>query len=236
MLQRSPDGAADVPQKLSYPSNLFVIGTVNIDETTYMFSPKVLDRANVIEFGVDDEEMGAFLTSPTDYPETEKAAQGVAESFLQLALKARNLNDGLESLPVATKKEVDEHLLAFFKILKGHRYEYGYRTAAEVMKYLRVSRHLAEDKTAWDSAGWKASLDEQIIQKLLPKLHGSIGRLGGLLAELGCYCEAGSRKDKARLDDLLKLEPESPLFPKSFAKLKSMAQTLRDEQFVSFIQ
>ena len=30
--------------------NLLVIGTVNVDETTYMFSPKVLDRANTIEF------------------------------------------------------------------------------------------------------------------------------------------------------------------------------------------
>lgn len=34
-----------VPAKISLPSNLFIIGTVNIDETTYMFSPKVLDRA-----------------------------------------------------------------------------------------------------------------------------------------------------------------------------------------------
>ncbi len=37
---------------LRLPSNLFIIGTVNVDETTYMFSPKVLDRANVIEFRV----------------------------------------------------------------------------------------------------------------------------------------------------------------------------------------
>jgi 5-methylcytosine-specific restriction protein B len=29
----------------------------NIDETTYMFSPKVLDRANVIEFRITDEEI-----------------------------------------------------------------------------------------------------------------------------------------------------------------------------------
>ncbi|MBZ0213240.1 MAG: hypothetical protein K8H99_05520, partial [Nitrospirae bacterium] len=36
----------DIPQTLHLPRNLFVIGTVNVDETTYMFSPKVLDRAN----------------------------------------------------------------------------------------------------------------------------------------------------------------------------------------------
>ena len=37
-------------EELTLPENLFIIGTVNVDETTYMFSPKVLDRANVIEF------------------------------------------------------------------------------------------------------------------------------------------------------------------------------------------
>ena len=37
-------------ETLELPSNLFIIGTVNVDETTYMFSPKVLDRANTIEF------------------------------------------------------------------------------------------------------------------------------------------------------------------------------------------
>jgi 5-methylcytosine-specific restriction enzyme B len=38
--------------RLKVPSNLFTIGTVNIDETTNMFSPKVLDRSNTIEFRV----------------------------------------------------------------------------------------------------------------------------------------------------------------------------------------
>ena len=39
-----------VPASMYPPWNVYVTGTVNIDESTYMFSPKVLDRANVIEF------------------------------------------------------------------------------------------------------------------------------------------------------------------------------------------
>ena len=39
-----------IKPNLIIPPNLFVVGTVNVDETTYMFSPKVLDRANVLEF------------------------------------------------------------------------------------------------------------------------------------------------------------------------------------------
>jgi len=54
----------DVPAELVLPPNLFIIGTVNIDETTYMFSPKVLDRAHVIEFRVSDDEMENFLKEP----------------------------------------------------------------------------------------------------------------------------------------------------------------------------
>ncbi len=39
-----------VPSEIALPLNVYVTGTVNVDESTYMFSPKVLDRANVIEF------------------------------------------------------------------------------------------------------------------------------------------------------------------------------------------
>lgn len=46
-----------IPSAVNLPKNLFIIGTVNIDETTYMFSPKVLDRASVIEFRVTANEM-----------------------------------------------------------------------------------------------------------------------------------------------------------------------------------
>src|SRR5690606_5460684 len=52
-----------VPARLEIPDNLFIVGTVNIDETTNMFSPKVLDRANTIEFRVTQEEMNNFLAN-----------------------------------------------------------------------------------------------------------------------------------------------------------------------------
>ena len=45
------------------PSNLFVIGTVNVDETTYLFSPKVLDRANTFEFRVSTNALSSGAVS-----------------------------------------------------------------------------------------------------------------------------------------------------------------------------
>jgi hypothetical protein len=40
----------NVPASIAYPSNLALIGTVNMDETTHGLSDKVLDRAFVIDF------------------------------------------------------------------------------------------------------------------------------------------------------------------------------------------
>src|SRR3954454_15191694 len=37
-------------EDIRIPTNLYIIGTVNMDETTHPFSKKVLDRANTIEF------------------------------------------------------------------------------------------------------------------------------------------------------------------------------------------
>ena len=45
-----------MPASLTLPTNLIVTGTVNVDETTYGFSPKVLDRAMVLELDEVDLE------------------------------------------------------------------------------------------------------------------------------------------------------------------------------------
>ena len=235
------EGDDGVPQSIPYPKNLFVIGTVNIDETTYMFSPKVLDRANVIEFTVKKEEIANFLNDPHPYPKTECAEDGVAEAFLKLAEDARS--GSLAKLDAGPKEAAAAHLTALFVILKAGRFEFAYRTANEMMRYLGVCSHLAENKKQWNESGWKTDLDDQILQKLLPKLHGSIGRVGGLLAELAHYCKEGKAQESSAnastgsaLKQASELEEAGAAFPKSLKKLKAMIQTLRDEQFVSFIQ
>ena len=51
------DPELDIPSQINWPENVTIIGTVNIDETTYSFSPKVLDRAFVLEFADVDYEL-----------------------------------------------------------------------------------------------------------------------------------------------------------------------------------
>src|SRR5215213_6935110 len=52
-------------QRLPMPRNLFVLGTVNVDETTYLFSPKVLDRAFTFEFRTAADELDPSLRRPS---------------------------------------------------------------------------------------------------------------------------------------------------------------------------
>ena len=67
---------AGVEPTLAIAPNLFIIGTVNVDETTYMFSPKVLDRANVIEFRMARGELAAFLAAPRSPAMDELSGRG----------------------------------------------------------------------------------------------------------------------------------------------------------------
>lgn len=226
-----------VPQHLDYPQNLFVIGTVNIDETTYMFSPKVLDRANVIEFKVNEADIEKFLADPQEPADVEHAAAGQAEAFLQFAKDARS--GELDKLEGELKTALNKHLLDLFNIMQQGRFEFAYRTANEITRYMRVCQKLASDEgklEEWKSTDWEANFDEQIVQKVLPKLHGSIGRVGKLIAKLAHFCHNPADTPKDSLQGVIEtLKEADAKYPKSFAKLQSMAATLREEQFVSFI-
>ena len=235
-LVNSAEGAGKVPKKIDYPSNLFVIGTVNIDETTYMFSPKVLDRANVIEYKVSEKNLSEFLDDPREPEGINLATEGEAEQFLALA-RAIRIDDHDKIAPLSKNLlgEVKEDILTLFNIMQARRFEFAYRTASEISRYMKVSKHLAEDSEKWESEDWKKSLDEQILQKILPKLHGSVGRIGKLIAELAHFTHNPKSESYSKiLSDIDKIDTKA-VYPESFAKLKAMSETLREEQFVSFI-
>jgi len=49
-LRRSLAGLVDIPPKFRFPRNAWIIGAINVDETTHYLSPKILDRAHVMRF------------------------------------------------------------------------------------------------------------------------------------------------------------------------------------------
>jgi 5-methylcytosine-specific restriction endonuclease McrBC GTP-binding regulatory subunit McrB len=108
-------GGQSIPRRLRLPENLFVIGTVNVDETTYMFSPKVLDRANVIEFRMEPEELAAFLASPESPRLEDLDGKGVSfgHAFVEAA------KDSTLAVPESVKSEYEKEMLLIFNLPDG---------------------------------------------------------------------------------------------------------------------
>lgn len=167
----------EVPQTIFLPDNLFIIGTINVDETTYMFSPKVLDRANVIEFKISPDEMDLFLREmkPIDRECINYKAADMAASFVSIA----------ESKDLADDKEIRETLTSFFKDLKAVNSEFGYRSATEIYRF--VSHAQTNDDTE-KKMTLAEIIDCAVVQKLLPKLHGSRKKLDKTLNTLWKEC------------------------------------------------
>ena len=216
-----------VPPFISLPDNLFIIGTVNIDETTYMFSPKVLDRANVIEFRVEEEEMKRFLSKNTTINMSALTGKGAstAADFLN-KVRAKD-----QTLPV--NNEVTNDLIEFFKELKKAGAEFGYRTATEILRFAAVVNTLESE---WSK---EEILDAAIMQKLLPKVHGSRRKLEPVLKSLAELC----LRDKAQIADVLNPkkdisfhERDKYKYPVSLEKIRRMYTGLINNGFTSYAE
>lgn len=215
-----------VPAKLTVPDNLFIIGTVNIDETTHMFSPKVLDRANTIEFRVAKHEMESFLVNIKEINMEVLNAQGaeMAEDFLKMA------ND--KSVAVKDEKAVNGELMKFFGELKKTGAEFGYRSAAEILRLIYKLGILDGNLTI------KEKIDIAIMQKLLPKLHGSRRKLCPVLETLGSFCiseKLNLIKDIFEKEDF-DFNGTDVLYPLSLEKIARMYKGALDNGFASFAE
>ena len=213
LLYKKPeDCECVVPEKITLPENLFVTGTVNIDETTYMFSPKVLDRANVIEFKPEMKDVLDNLISSASSDEQKTAESDVAEGFVELANKIRN-----GDVPDELKNELEKIkpvLESIYKILEKSGFEFAYRTAKEIRLYAIASYETCEDKSQFNI---NSVIDQQIVQKILPKIHGNKKQIGSMLVELKTELEKNED------------------FELSQAKVSSMIDKLEKYQYASFI-
>jgi len=163
----------DVPSKIELPKNLFIIGTVNVDETTYMFSPKVLDRANVIEFRVTELQMSDYLANiPRKLNMKNLGHKGAAMA-----------KDFVSKTLIESEENLNGELMPFFGNLQGVGAEFGYRSAYEISKFVSIYNSMTGGVI--DEAH---AIDAAIAQKLLPKLHGSRNKLDKILIILARQC------------------------------------------------
>ncbi|MFJ3318972.1 McrB family protein [Herbaspirillum huttiense] len=252
-------------QPLKLPPNLFYVGTVNIDETTYMFSPKVLDRAHVLE---------VKALSPSEYVNGIAATAEIdltqADQLLREAIDEREDGDLRSASPTAildflttkhgvSAAEVDDAkaltlraLDGCFKLLKPAGFEFGYRVVKEVHAYMHVwiKSQLSKGATPTEAmTTWIDGLDRALFQKVLPKIHGNRSALGDSLKALHAFL-GGNHADSeppakyaigsetaTRIEPIEALSiPAGKEFMLSRQKLQDMHARLVSRNYVSFVR
>lgn len=149
---------------ISIPQNLIVVGTVNMDETTFSFSRKVLDRAMTIE--MNDVDLHGGLTERN-------------EKIGKLS-KAELVGNAVEGVDVYTgNKDVCEKVLTYLDavnaVLNGTPFKVAYRTRNEFLLY--VVNNLPYNKDENDvelEQGYviARALDEITSMKVLSRIEG----------------------------------------------------------------
>lgn len=231
-----------IPRKLAIPPNLFFTGTVNIDETTYMFSPKVLDRAFTIE--LNEVDLGALGGKAALSGSSPLSLNRLPELPAQLA---RSSAEDWNKLGDLLEGELQECARSFHDLLAETNRHFGYRVANEIARYVTLAAEQAGER---EDVLW-AALDLALLQKVLPKFHGTqaeledvLGRLFALAVDLQAAEKAGAgawhewRLDRGQLVPISgaaggRLELN---LPRTAAKLWRMLDRLRRQGFTSFIE
>ena len=194
---------------LTLPRNLIVMGTVNMDETTFSFSRKVLDRAMSIE--MNEVNYDDFIEGKTEYNIPKLTEQN--SLFVNRPISAQDVKEDIEA------QEVMDFLKGVNEILEGTPFKLGYRVANEASLYVAADKLVGADNL-------KAALDDFTLMKILSRIEGDDSKL------------VTQQGDKL-LDKLYDLLNNEDVFgtlenSKSLAKLNNMRDTLKRDHFVSF--
>lgn len=156
---------------LTLPKNLIVIGTVNMDETTFSFSHKVLDRAMSVE--MNEVNYDSFLTDTTDdeLKAIVKAFEEKSDANLNTLLVERHIEakEVMEELGDDAKFAID-YLKRINALLEGTPFKLGYRAANEALIYLQASHEFGQTDRI-------AALDNFTLMKILSRIEGDETKL-----------------------------------------------------------
>ena len=156
---------------LTLPKNLIVIGTVNMDETTFSFSRKVLDRAMSVE--MNEVNYDSFLTDTTDddLKAIVKAFEQNDEADLNALLVDRHIEarEIIDDLGDDAKFTIG-YLKRINALLEGTPFKLGYRAANEALIYLQASYEFGQTDRI-------SALDNFTLMKILSRIEGDETKL-----------------------------------------------------------
>ena len=175
---------------LTIPSNVIIIGTVNMDDTTNSFSRKVIDRAMTFETVVGkfgDE----YFNSDVALNYVKNPLKG--ELFLSDEVRATQMID--EGRFILTKEEQTKILNFINDInedLDGSPFKISYRILNETILLYRSKKRIAEimkdEDGLADGVEFKTDLntifDDILMQKVLPRIEGDYEKCSKCLNKL----------------------------------------------------
>lgn len=161
---------------ITIPQNLIVVGTVNMDETTFSFSRKVLDRAMTIEMNEVD------LASGLDHRHEQIGLLGEAEL----------IGTAVEGVDVYNAhKEVCDKVIGYLKAinlrLENTPFKIAYRTRNEALLYVVNNLPYHKDENDGELSQTYViarALDEITNMKILSRIEGDETKIGTLLNDL----------------------------------------------------
>lgn len=209
---------------LYLPENLYVIGTVNMDETTFPFSKKVLDRANTIEF--------SYVDLNPDFSSDVEATEGIELGNEFLKTKYIILKTDTDASDYAYITEVCTELQVINRILQEANAHVGYRVRDEIVFYM-----LNSEKAKLLS--YEDALDNEIMQKILPRIQGSGAAIKELLCELfkkfaGDYSGLSQESTWKQMKTYIGANEKNCKYKKSAEKICYMMRRFEEDGFTSY--
>lgn len=233
-----PEGLAstELPprRRLRIPPSFFVIGTINSDETTHAFSPKVLDRAFSIELNEVDFEL-LYAEETADVLSSSERRE-IAQAFSVNGTYPRIDREAAAKL-LEESPQVRDRLQSLNESLMPYDMHFGYRVFDEIVMFLI---HAARNELFPE--GLDDAFDASVLMKVLPKFHGSRTKLERPLLLVLRWC-ANPDEDLdqaneayATLEIALSKAPteENLKLPATAARVRRMLGALETNGFASF--
>ena len=215
-------------EKLIIPDNVYIIGTVNMDETTYPFSKKVLDRANTIE--ISEIDLRADMKKDTDISGKEESSVLAVENCF-LRSKYLDFKSCYSQYPEEMEQMV-EMLEGINKALQPINAQVAYRVRNEIAFYITYA--IEENVMSFEQA-----MDNAIMQKILPRIQGEGHRIQKAFAGILDVIIPGrnfiNQDDLLNaIDEYIKSQGSNYQYRKSIRKIQFMLEGIRSNGYAAY--
>jgi 5-methylcytosine-specific restriction endonuclease McrBC GTP-binding regulatory subunit McrB len=137
-------------------------------------------------------------------------------------------NDFIKAVKISS--DVSAYIEKIHAILHSFNLHFGYRVINE------ISSFICHAKVSVHDFNFEEVMDIQMVQKILPKFHGTQAKLEEPLGRLLAFCNNGEKlPDESYLEKAAAYDKEAT-FPRSAQKLARMIQILKNQGYTSFIE